>query len=756
MSRWFLPVLLACLVLLPASVRAQGVLIDETKDRVVALPRPDIWSGPRPRPLPQPVASYKIKSLDIRANVTDQVAKVQLTQSFVNTGSVQMEVSFLFPLPYDGAIDRMTFLVDGKEYEAKLLDAKQARSTYEAIVRRNQDPALLEWMGTGMFKTSVFPVPPGAERKVTLSYTQLCRKDQGLTDFVFPLSTAKYTSKPVETVNVNLSINSASPIKNVYSPSHQVEIKRPDNNRATVSYTGKDEVPAGDFRLVFDTGSKEVGTSVITYRPEGSEDGYLLLLASPEIKAAGETPQPKTVVIVVDRSGSMSGEKIEQAKGAVRFVLNNLRDGDLFNIVTYDSVVESFKSELQRYNDQTRKQALAFVEDIYAGGSTNISGALKSALTQLTDKDRPSYVIFLTDGLPTTGETNEAKIVVGAKEQNQVRARVMAFGVGYDVNSRLLDKLVSQNHGQSEYVRPKENIETRVASLYRKIRSPMMTDVEITFDVEGATPEQGTIVNRVYPAGTIDLFTGQQLVLVARYKRAGDAKVTLRGKVLGQEQTLDFPAKLAESSADDTYAFVEKLWATRRVGELIDEMDLVGRNEELVKELVTLSMRHGILTPYTSFFADDGVSLGDVAGNVRRAGRQLEALEQAAGESGFAQRAGKAEFKNAAKAPAADAFGGVQLREADKDRSRVVHTVRNVGNKTFYYRDNRWVDSTIANEAAKDPQAAAKDVVKVERYSKEYFDLVEKLIKEHGRGVAKYLAIDGPVTIRLGETTYQF
>ncbi|HEY2761368.1 MAG TPA: VIT domain-containing protein, partial [Pirellulales bacterium] len=185
---------------------AQGVLINVNSNEQVILPRPPIIIGPYPpdswrHPRPQPEqSSYKIKQLDVNLRLDGQVAHVQTTQSFVNTGSRPMEVCFVFPLPYDGAVDQLTFLIDGQEYPAKLLDAKEARRMYEETVRKNQDPALLEWMGTGLFKTSVFPVPAGAERKVTLRYSQLCRQWDGLTDFIFPLSTAKYTSQPVEEI----------------------------------------------------------------------------------------------------------------------------------------------------------------------------------------------------------------------------------------------------------------------------------------------------------------------------------------------------------------------------------------------------------------------------------------------------------------------------------------------------------------------------------------------------------------------------
>lgn len=769
---------------LPAVVNAQGVLVVIDPEQRVPLPRP-IW--PQPRPVPQPPISYKIKELSVQARLMDQVARVQVSQSFVNTGSRQMEVSFIFPLPYDGAIDQLTLLVDGKEYPAKLLPAKEARRTYESIVRKNQDPALLEWIGTGMFQTSVFPVPPGAERAVSLRYAQLCRKDQGLTDFLFPLSTAKYTSHPVEKIEIRVNIESAIDIKNVYSPSHSVEIKRPDDRHATVVYTARNEVPGGDFRLFYDVAQGKVGASLLSYRPDGDEDGYFLLLASPQIKASDDDRPKKTVIFVVDRSGSMSGKKIEQAREALKFVLNNLRKGDLFNIVAYDSAVESFRPELERYNDETRRAAIGFAEGLYAGGGTNIDGALRAALGQLTDAQQPCYVIFMTDGLPTVGETAEMKIVAHAQESNRVRARIISLGVGYDVNSRLLDRLVRANFGHSEYVRPDEDIEAHVSRVYGRISSPVMTDVAVKYEFDERRAEEGRPINRVFPKEVHDLFAGEQLVLAGRYRKAGNVKVVVSGSVGGKQQKFDFAADLTKRSHDESYSFVEKLWAMRRIGEIIDELDLKGQNDELVQELVSLSTKHGILTPYTSFLADENTSVRDLTLNVDRARRNLEVLSEAEGKKGFAQRDEKVRLQSAnqpqsstiplsdsrggqntlgrsaglgggyggvpATGPAAPtdaalyaapAAGAAVYRDTE-DRLQVAERLKNIGNKSFYLRakDKRWVDSTVTEEME-------RSAIRVVQFSDDYF----KLAETHGKAISQYLAIDEPVVISLAGQAY--
>jgi Ca-activated chloride channel family protein len=750
-------VVMTCIALLgvPAA-SAQGLLVDVHPDHHVRLPRPLIHPIPHPPP-----ASYKISGLDINATLVDQVARVQVSQTFENTGSVQMEVAFVFPLPYDGAIDQLTLLVDGKEHKAQLLSKDEARRRYEEIVRKNRDPALLEWLGAGMFQTSVFPIPPGAKRTVTLRYSQLCRHSDGLTDFLFPLSTAKYTSSPLDKLNIRLAIESRAPIKNVYSAGHPVKIDRPDGTHAVVTYEATNVVPGEDFRLLYDTGEGSIGASVVSYRPKAGEDGYFLLLASPEIRAADAQPVAKTVVFVVDRSGSMTGEKIEQAKGALKFVLNNLREGDLFNIVAYDSEIQTFRPELEKYNADTRAAAAGFVDGLYAGGTTDIDAALRRALGMLQDSDRPTYVIFLTDGLPTAGETGEAAIVTRSQEANRVRARLFAFGVGYDVNSRLLDKLVRVNFGQSEYVRPNEDIEAAVSKLYRRIGTPVMTDVAVTVEVDGA-PADTPVVNRLYPKGPFDLFAGDQVVLVGRYHAAGQAKVTLRGTVAGKEQSFDFPAELVNHSDDDTNSFVAKLWATRRVGEIIDELDLKGRNEELINELVALATEHGILTPYTSFLADETSDVRAVADNQGRALREAESLNQVSGQYGVAQRAAKGSLQLAMQAPAATAessagqaaglgggggyFGGnVMYYDAREDKDAAAQNIRQIGRKTFFQRGDRWVDSTVTEEDEKSAQ-------QVERFSRQYFDLVER----YGRHVAQYLALDEPVTIKLDGQTYQW
>jgi Ca-activated chloride channel family protein len=732
----------------------QGALIDLRRPIAPPMP-PDIL----PPPIVQPLHSYCIKSLDVNVNLNGQIARVQVSQEFKNTSQRTIEASFVFPLPYDGAIDRLTLLVGNKEYEAKLIDRNEARRIFEGYVRRNQDPALLEWMGSGMFKTSIFPIPPGETRKVTIRYSQVCRQFQGMTEWLFPLRIARHTTKPIEQLSVQVSIASPLAIKSVYSPTHSIAVKKPSAKIALISYEQKNVIPNSDFRLFYDIGKQSIGTSVLSYRPDGDEDGYFMMLISPDIQAQQRESISKNVVFVVDRSGSMTGRKIDQAKEALRFVINNLNDGDLFNVVAYDSEIETFAPELQRHNKSSRDKALGFVESIFAGGSTNIDGALNAALDMLQDDETPNYVVFLTDGIPTVGETNVARIVDKAAKANAVRARVCCFGMGYDVNSLLLDKLARTGYGQSVYVRPDEDIEAKVAEFYTRIAAPVLTDVKLRVDVDGVKVAQGSVVNRVYPRNLYDLFAGDQLVLVGRYKHAGNAKVVLSGRVNSEVQRFEFPAKLESKSTSSNQSFIEKLWAVRRIGEIIDKIDLEGSNDELLDELVMLSRRHGVLTPYTSFLADENGAMRDEAKSRLSAATALNVLAtEEAGQAGFARRQNKAAFQNAGggsggrgdaggedqlPSQKVDADGGVVFQDAVTNRAVKVKTLRQVGDKSFFLEEGRWVDSSASKEQIK----TAQDLT---RYSPRYFELAAK----QGAVVGRILALPGTVIVVIDGQAY--
>jgi Ca-activated chloride channel family protein len=677
-------------------------------------------------------ADCRIETVDVRADIQDQAAKVRVSQVFRNPSSFPMEAQVLFPLPDGAAVSGLTLMADGRELTGRLMGRDEARRIYEDIVRRRKDPALLEYMGHDLFQTSVFPVPPGGQSTVQLQYSQLLRKDSGLIAFGLPLGTTKHSDKPVEHLTVSVNIAAAAPIRTVYSPTHEVDISRNGESRAVVKLSLDRVTEADDFRLLYSTDASPVGLNVISYRPDDGEDGYFALLATPETGAARAPKLAKTVVFLCDRSGSMSGPKITQVKSALQYLLRQLDPADTFNIVAYDSEVEAFRPELQRATPAVLEAAAAWVGGLSAGGGTNIDSALRTGLRMLTDSSRPNYLLFMTDGEPTVGERGEMQIAANAARENKVNARLFAFGVGFDVNARLLDRLARELRGTSIYVRPNENIEAPVSAFYNKIAAPMMTGVAVDIHLDGGA------VARVYPRQMPDLFRGDQLVLVGRYRKGGAAKIALTGEAGGRKEEFTYRADFAERSPDDTNSFVARLWATRRIGEIIDDLDLHGRNQELVDELVSLSQKYGILTPYTSFLTDDSVSLTEARANHLFAAHAVsEQMVQVTGQAGVRQREEKARLQNATN------LQGQQGARAASGGAMPAK-MRRVGQKVFFKKDQVWQDSSVTAEQA-------KHAIPVVEFSREYFDLAAS----HGGAMAQYLALDEPLLVNLGSQTYR-
>lgn len=717
----------------------QGFLISSEQGMRHRLPR--VMPMPPVRP-GQPGFIYDIAKLEVDASIRNQVAEVQVSQTFKNQSNRTLQVKFVFPLPYDGAIDQMTFMVDGQELEGRLLEADKAREIYQSYVRRNQDPALVQWIGTGMFQTQVFPVPAGAVRTVSLRYTQLCKRQGTLNDWLLPLSPTQFTASPIGEISIRGRIRSETGLGNVYSPSHDLEMERDGEQVARFEYKAKATVPRRDFRVMWDTGDDAVQMSVVSHRPDADKDGYFMLLIQPQFPKVEKDQKKigKNVILVLDKSGSMRGEKIDQTRRAASYVVDQLRSRDRFTLINYDSRVETFRSELTSGDKATRHDAADYVDAMLAGGSTNIDGALAKALDFSSEADGPAYVVFMTDGQPTVGEKNAMKIAENVKRRLDQNTRLFSLGVGHDVNSRLLDKLASICLGQTMYVRPGEPLDRVVSQLYDRIGAPALTDAKLQLLVDG---KEGR-TRQLYPSNMYDLFSGDQLVIVGRYRKPGDLKIKLTGEFMGKKQEYVFEGKFAKQTGSGRNAFVERLWATRRIGQIIDDIDLYGENQELVDELITLSKQHGILTPYTAYLAEEQTDINDISQGRRMAQGNLRALEEESGESAFLQRDFKSQLKsagragaqadsfsmpNAGNAPAGSGFAkslngmlGMQQSApaAAKQAARKNRAVRQIGGKTFFLKGGRYVDSLASDKQIANAQ-------KVEQFSDAYFALIEKL-----------------------------
>jgi Ca-activated chloride channel family protein len=306
-----------------------------------------------------------------------------------------------------------------------------------------------------------------------------------------------------------------------------------------------------------------------------------------------KTILPKDVAFVLDTSGSMAGKKLEQAKKALRFCVENLNDNDRFEIIRFSTEVEPLFDKLVAVNDANREQANNFIKDLKPFGATAIDEALQKALALRPKQgDRPFVIIFLTDGMPTIGTTDENQIIANVKQANAGRTRVFCFGIGTDVNTHLLDRITEETRAASQYVLPEEDLEVKVSSFFEKIKEPVLANPTLKFTA-------GVRVTKLYPAPLPDLFRGDQLVLVGRYSGAGASAVILEGTVNGVTRQFTYEVNFPRSA--DEHEFIPRLWATRRVGYLLDEIRLRGENAELRDEVTELARKFNIVTPYTAY-----------------------------------------------------------------------------------------------------------------------------------------------------------
>lgn len=605
------PILLVLLgFLAPApQARADGfIIVDETHWRPGPRPPhpiPPPWPPPQPWP-PRPIApprTFVFAPLEVtyhhvNVKIDGQVAVTAVDQEFFNPNPSRLEGTYLFPIPKGAQIDKFTMDIGGKMVEAELLPAAKARQIYEDIVRKAKDPALLEYADRDTFKVRIFPIEPNGRKRISLRYTQLLKSDSGLVEYIYPLNTEKFSAKPIKSVSVKVELQSQQPLKSIYSPSHTVEIQRHGPKHATLGFETSDAKPDTDFALYFAPEKDELGVHLVAHKTRGDE-GYFLLLVSPGVEAPDKKIAPKDVAFVLDTSGSMAGKKLEQARKALQFCVENLNDGDRFEIIRFSTEVEPLFDKLVDATRANRNKADAFIQDLKPIGGTAIDEALQKALSlnsevrnPNSESDRPFVVIFLTDGKPTIGTTDEGQIVANVKKANAGRTRVFCFGIGTDVNTHLLDKITEETRAISQYVLPEEDLEVKVSSFFSKIKEPVLANpaLQFTGDIR---------VTKLYPSPLPDVFRGDQLVLVGRYTGKGDSAVRLEGTIAGTRRTFTYEVSFpAESEQHD---FIPRLWATRRVGYLLDEIRLRGEHAELRDEVTELARQYGIVTPYTAY-----------------------------------------------------------------------------------------------------------------------------------------------------------
>jgi len=716
-----------------------------------------------PRPEPMPVV--KLEAVAVVLTIHDQVATTSLSMRLRNHSGAAQEAQVLLPVP-DGAAVR-SFHVEGlgTEPAATLLARDEARRIYSRIVASMRDPGLLEFAGYSHIRSSVFPVPSNGTQTVSLAYEQLLPIDGARVDYVLPRTESLDDTGVAWSFSAD--IESAKAISTVYSPSHDLIAERiaPGHVRVRAPGAGK----PGAIRLsVLGEADGGVSASFLAYPDPAigaGRSGYFMLLVGLPAAPPEEQRVKREVTLVIDRSGSMRGEKIQQAREAALQILEGLGAGDAFNVIDYSDSIESFSDKPAVIDAQTKEAARKYIEALSANGGTNIHDALIEALRQPPTEGALPMVLFLTDGLPTVGQTSEVAIREAAARANAHQRRIFTFGVGVDVNAPLLSNLARTSRATSTFVLPNEDVEVKVGQVFRRLSGPILAAPTLNAAVPGSMLTVMP-VRELLPATMPDLFEGDQLVVLGQYNEEGKLRFTLRGEYLGREKefTFDFDS----SGATTRNAYVPRLWATRKIATLVDairqaaaDSNIPGRPapsptedprmRELIDEIVRLSIKFGILTEYTAFLAtgesarvalglDESVwravapaDRGRAAGYAREElGRKVRLRDKGAGvsqEMNIADQAG-AESTN----PTNELWTG-DLKKVQ------VRSVCQVADQTLYNRSGKWVDARILDKEAEAPDRVVKFG------TKEFDEILDRLIEENRQGL---LALGGDVLLSLG------
>ena len=641
-----------------------------------------------------------ITKVEATVDILDQVATTTIEIKLRNTSRRREEAELIMPVPDRAVIRGFTYEGAGDEGQAKILPKEEARRIYNSLVAKIRDPALLEFIGYNLVRSSVFPVEANGTQWVRLTYEHLLSSDNNRIDYVLPRSESLEYKVPWE---ITFNIKASEPISTAYSSSHKLEIARVSANEITVTVPADATSEPGPFRLSYLLNKNGLTASMFSYPDPKIGGGYFLLLAGLPIepeKQAQTNKIRREVTLVIDRSGSMNGEKIEQAKEAALQVLAGLEDGEMFNIIIYSNVVELFSQEPVAKNPENEKAARRYVKGIKANGGTNIHDALVETLHQKPTEGLLPIVLFLTDGLPTVGNTSEVAIREVAIKGNFHNRRIFTFGVGMDVNAPLLEKIASETRAKATFVLPKEDIEVKVGQVFKQLKGPILADPQLDITTPQGKPPLGR-TRDIIPHKLPDMFEGDQLVLLGQYVGQEPLTFNLSGNYLGRNRTFAFTFDFSKATTRN--GFVPRLWASRKIAELIDEVRQLGADstvtkhdpkvKELVDEIVRLSTEFGILTEYTAFLAREGTDLADMSAVREEAGEILSrrAMRSRSGMGGVNQSLNMIRQKK-------QTVLNTRNEYYDAEMNRVsISTVQQVNDRAFYRRGNRWVDSRLVS-----------------------------------------------------------
>ena len=704
---------------------AQGVIVPGRCHRCPTPPIREIPPAALPRSLP-------VKSIKIDTRISSQVATTHVEQVFRNDTNFTLEGTYFFPIPEAASISEFAIWEGNQRLVGEVRSREEARRIYDEIVRRQRDPGLLEYAGKDLFQASIFPILPHSDKKLEITYTQVVRAEGGTVSYRYPLGTGRQATQ-IGTVAGRVEVESREPLRNVYSPTHTIDVKRHNDRRSLVSFENDGKEPQ-DFQLFYTISKEDFGLTLLTHREPG-KDGYFLLMISPKDDWSEQEYSAKDVVFVVDTSGSMAQEgKMEKARSALLYGVSILRPEDRFNVISFAGEEHLMETGLIPADEKGRQRGAAFVKGLKPVGGTNINQSLLASLRQFSDadRDRPKILVFMTDGLPTVDETNVSRIIDNVRKAGKPGVRLFTFGVGYDVNTTLLDKLAAENGGVADYVEPKEDLEVKVSNFFTKVNYPVLTDLQI--DMGGARTDL------IYPRGIPDLFRGSQVTLIGRYSNASNLEAVslrLNGKASGQSRTYTYD-KLSFPLRTDANDYLPRLWATRRVGWLMEQVRSNGEQKELRDEIVDLGTRYGIVTPYTSYLAlEEGAVSTNMAPPPGRGAPTGGAMRRT-----MTIRPPKEAPANAPLSTTTTGGDAVQLSRQSReqqDASKLkddtrADAVRRAAGKTFYLIDDVWTDSEFKSETGLPETVVSfgsdEYFALLKRYPKlsSYFSLAERVL----------------------------
>lgn len=700
---------------------------------------------------PNWTSQARITKVDADISIRGRVATTTMAITLFNPGRRQAQAELVIPVPDASTIRSFSLDGLGEEGSARLLPREEARRIYREIVRRMIDPGLLEFAGYGLIRSSVFPVPPNGTQTFRVTYEQVLSGDGQRVDYVLPRSESLEDSGVEWSVSVRVKqAEGGSRLGAVYSPSHEVGVKPMGADGYSVSVAASALHEPGSFRLSYILASEDSLPMTVMAYPDPSvgdgSGGYFMLVAGAGTQIDRPTVM-REVTIVIDRSGSMRGVKIEQAKNAALQIIEALGEGERFNVISYSDTIERFAPHAVEKNSTSVAQVREVIGAIQAVGGTNIHDALLEAVRPEPAAEMLPLVLFLTDGLATVGVTGEHEIREAVDSANTHGRRIFTFGVGYDVNAPLLSALAQTTRAASTFVLPDEDVEVKVGQVFRKLQGPVLASPELRWD--DSTAHGGLRrVREVMPNDLPDLFAGEQLVILGEY--SGKRPLTFRLLGPARDRGPSSSVELDPTKASVANSFVPRLWAQRKIASMIEQIRLSGDaasvKEELVAEIVRLSLKHGILTEYTAFLAAEE---GEFAreGGLRRdnmdamnfqAGVSLRerAVEDRAGRGAVSQSLNSARYSTAKSAPTAQRYIDADMNEV------TIATVQNIADQTLLRRQGRWVDSRILEQEGEAPDetiAFASDA---------YFELSERLARENRQGLIAqrgdvYLLIDG-------------